>query len=666
MAIYRFTLDGNLLADEPIGWQDFISELRRDKEIRGQLLLTDITLFFKKGTDGYAHLKPLIDCQGFCSESEILIDEDCNEDGNWVQIVDGLIIYTLVKEYLSTCILECKLKDNSYSAKIDNNKNVEAYVTVGRSKSDETIIVADSDIVQFFDVVTGNYTGTVKIWPVYGCFKFILHYMTDGEIDFVSDYFFGNLVSGDGRFMCITTGEQIRLGSGGAPTIVPFISFQKLFEEVNKKVPIGFTIETNVVSGRKQMRIEPQSYFFQTGTSTTLNDVKGIIKSVNTAELYSRLKIGSSDTLPFVAGQTDFPNDVAFVGTKEESYTMTGKCNIDNTLDLVSEWIIDTNIIQSVFSNGDSGYDENIFFVMVDYIVADQAIQYDVFASAPPIFYNGFLRNSEVAARWFGGIPNSIALYLGPPTASDFQASITGFGMASNNIAVSPAFEPIIFNNDFTPPNFDSGGNYSTITFEYNAPTSGYFTFFSRLIGTFMIENFDNQLGATVTLNGFINRYDAAGYAGGNLLSSNQIFSYSQFVQRLIYFPYNLEGSAFINVNANDKIVVSLQVLPLVTSLYNVDATVDVGSIFGCTDSITSGGVFQTYNPEDFKAYQYNFDYPLTFADFQTIVANPLKLLAFNDGTNDFSGWIENMKYKHKEGTASFVLTKSLFKTICE
>lgn len=655
--MFRFTLDGNVLSDEPEGWQDIISELRRDKEIRGQLLLIDLTLRFNGRSDGYAILKPLIDCQGFCAFSTLSIEQEC--DGVFVEIYDGIIFYTLVKEFLSPCILECTLKDNSFSAKIDNNKNIEAFVNVGRSKNDEVISAAQQEVVKFFGVVTGNYDPfrAVNVYPVWSCFEFIIDYMTDGEMDFVSDYF-GLASVTDGKFMTITTGEQIRVGSTG--TIFPFISFQKLFEEVNKKVNISFSIETNA-SGRKQMRIEPSPYFFNTGTSVTLNNAYGIVKSVNTAELYSRLMIGG-ETLPYDLGLNDFPTDVPFVGFQEESFTLTSICNIDNTLDLVGEWIADSNIIQDIFSNGNSGYDDNIFFIMADYITTNQAIQTDVFdTGGPPVFYNDFLRNANIAARWFGAVPNSIALYLGPATNAEFQATKTNT-QSSGVIVVNPVFQPVTFQDDFTPPNFDSSNNYSPITSEYTVPVTGYFSFFTLLTGTYTANDTDNQLFVTVQLKGFIQVFDAA----GNLLSSNSVFDYVTQADHGTTYPYSLSGSAFIHVNATDRVLVMLEAYPVLTSSSYLTLTVEAGSQFGCLNSVTGGGNYQTYNPEDFKAYQYNLKYPITFADYQTIIANPLKQIVVSDGANTITAWIDNMKYHHKEGFAEFVLVNSLVKTVCE
>lgn len=672
MALFRFTLDGNILADEPEGWDKIISELRRDKEVSGQLLLMDLTLFFHGGTDGYNILKPLIDCQGFCAFSTLKIEQSCNNDNDFTEIYNGIIFYTLVKEYLTPCTLECKLKDNSYAAKIDNNKNIEAFINVGRSKNDEAISAAQQYIVKFFNPndILGNYTSPVKVFPVWACFEFIIDYMTDGEMGFVSDYFRGNLLGEtDGQFMTITTGEQIRVGHGGNSTNFPFISFQKLFDEVNKKINIGFSIKD--VGGVKKMRIEPKSYFFNETSSVTLNNVKGIVKSVNTAELYSKLVIGSSQTLPYELDPASgcaacFPTDITFVGFKEETFTLTGKCNIDTELNLVSDWIIDSNIIQKIFVGGETDYDDDIIFVMADYISATPvAIKYDVFGNGPPYFYNGFLRNSEVVVRWLGAVPNSIALYLGNGN-DDFRAEGTTYIPSSGTTSIPHPdvflIEPTSFQDDFNAPNFDTNGNYDNAGWFYTAPSSGLFTFDTFL--PFEINKLQ-QVPLSVRLRGYFRVYDSFGIGVNPVLQSLLFQDTGTLVLPAVTTNVNLQGSFLVYMNAGEKIYVGYQIGRIAaqqSGSYRVLPT----RTFACTSSETGGGIYQTYNPEDFKAYLYDFDYPLTFADFQTIIANPLKLIDFNDGTNFISAWIDNMKYDHQKGKAKFTLINSVPKTECE
>lgn len=270
MELFRFTLDGTVLSDEPEGWDKITTELRRDKEFRGQLVLMDLTLFFKKGTDGYSAIKTKLDCEGFCSSSTLLIEQKC--EGTWTEIFDGILFYTLVKEYLTPCVLECKLKDNSFASKIENNRNQKAYLNVARSKNDEAITVPTTYQVEFFDPATGNYSNKVYCWRVEECFSFIVAFMTDNEIAFTSDYFG---TGGEFEYEMITVGEQIRTFVGGS-TKYPFFSYNELFTEMNKKHCLGFRVE--VISGQITLRIEPMSYFYNGATSLTLDNVMHIKK----------------------------------------------------------------------------------------------------------------------------------------------------------------------------------------------------------------------------------------------------------------------------------------------------------------------------------------------------------------------------------------------------
>lgn len=328
---------------------------------------------------------------------------------------------------------------------------------------------------------------------------------------------------------------------------------------------------------------------------------------------------------------------------------MTGRCNIDNTLDLVSDWIIDSNVIQDVFTNGNTGYDDDIFFIMCDFDTS-VAVQTDVFGTGgAPLFYNDFLRNANVAQRWLGGIPNSIALYLGDGN-DEFRASVNAEILHLVTVTAAPAFiDPLEFQNDFTAPNFDPNNNYSTITYEFTAPATGLYSFNTRVVwkegptGTTAFDDFFRNNIFTVI------RTPLQDYEQNFSLVSGECVS------------FNTPPPTYLQGGDTVKVVIKFDLGVVIVA--TIPFTAEIGSYFTCLSAANGGGIFQTYNPEDFKAYQYEFqDYPLTFAQYQTIVANPLKLLE----ANDINGWIENMKYRHKEGKADFVLSKSLPKTICE
>lgn len=662
MELFRFTLDGTLLSDEPEGWDKITTELRRDKEFKGQLVLMDLTLFFKGGTDGHTILKTKFDCEGFCSSSTLMIEQKCS--GGWTEIFDGILFFTLIKEYLTPCVLECKLKDNSFSSKIENNRNQKAYLNVARSKNDETITIPTTNLVKFFDPNTGLYTGRVNCWRVEECFRFIIAFMTDNEIAFVSDYFG---TGGEKENEQITIGEQVRLQSAGGSLKYPFYSYNEIFTELNKKHNLGFRIE--LISGQLTMRIEPLTYFYNGATSLTLNNVMHIKKSVDTSQLYSVLKFGSEETIDYVAGQTDFPEQINFAGFKEEQYNTVGKCNIDAELNLVSSWIISSNVIQDVYVNGNTDYDDDIFIVETEFTGGlYQAIASDTFALGLPFFYNDALRNVKVSERWFGGVANSIALYLGNGN-DEFLARQTD---VQPSTIPSENFGPFPFPDDFTPPNNDPNNNYQTAAtpaatrYAYISPAAGMYTFKTHL--RFNLISFSDPLG---------NRYiqkkiQFRRYNSSNVLLATFEKEYrwsTSFNSALSPDITQITGSPITGITD----VYNTQTMYLdggdyvhvfITGISTVGVSQNImewaaGGTFQCLNSANGGGIYQTYDPQDFKAFLYEFDYPLTFAQQQTIMSNTMKKIIVNPSTDNIVAWIDNMKYPHKGGNTKFILNNS-------
>jgi len=663
MALFRYTLDGNVLADEPIGWQDLVTELKRDKAVLAQLKVMDSSLSFAGGTDGYAILKPKIDCEGFCSYTEILIEQNCGD--GWVTIFEGFIFFTDIKENFMTCVLECKLTEGTYYSFIHNNRNQRAYINVGRSKNDETFTAPTAVAIKFFDpnAAIGVYDNSVYCWYVRDAFSFIISFMSDNTIGFTSDYFG---VGGEFEGEMITTGEQVRLRILGGSVKYPFFSFNDLLTELNKKHCLGFAVEE--IAGVQTIRVEPRSYFLNSGISTTLSGVNGIVKSVDISQLYAILKFGSDKTIDYVAGATDFPEDITFAGFKEEQFNTTGRCNIDTELDLVSEWVISSNVIQDVYVNGNTDYDEDIFIIETDAPNTLQATKSDTFLLGAPYFYNDALRNVEVSERWFGGVANSIALYLGNGN-DEFRAEQT-VQQSSNLIET---VEPFPFINDYDPPNNDPNSNYQTAAlpaiteYAYIAPASGMYAFHVRLflyIDTFYdLGNPNRFIRKTVN----IKRYNAAGVL-------QQTFSQVNTYSRTVLCPatlsctvpgrYQIDFSQTLYMAATDY--VRVQIVGLATVAASSSCHWDTGGIFECTSAANGGGIFQTYDPQDMKAYLYDFDYPMSFADFQLITTSPLQRITFADENNSVDGWIDNMKYNHTKKLAQFRCINSVQNTDCE
>ena len=117
----------------------------------------------------------------------------------------------------------------------------------------------------------------------------------------------------------------------------------------------------------------------------------------------------------------------------------------------------------------------------------------DYIIMAPPFVYNIGLANFASIVNWLGNIPNSIVKFFG--TGDDnFLASIT---TDTPYVAFPASTDPIIYDDDFTLPNFDTNGNYDPATGRYEIPADGLYSF----KGNFLM-NFLGELGPDVITNG--------------------------------------------------------------------------------------------------------------------------------------------------------------------
>ncbi|MBK9526714.1 MAG: hypothetical protein IPO39_18870 [Bacteroidetes bacterium] len=92
-------------------------------------------------------------------------------------------------------------------------------------------------------------------------------------------------------------------------------------------------------------------------------------------------------------------------------------------------------------------------------------------------YYNFGATNAQIASRFLGAVPQSIATFLGAGN-DEFQASKT---QTETKQYPDIVFEPAVFQDDINNPNFDTSLNFDTATGEYTLPASGVFSFKASL-----------------------------------------------------------------------------------------------------------------------------------------------------------------------------------------
>lgn len=466
-SMFEFELDDQLFSDEPTGWDSLVSEITRDFSVHGLLTGTKATLTFTG--DMYAYLKCVYDSSSFCSEVKIKIYERCNEGANRDLVFNGLIKSIDLSELLDKCTISAPVQDNSFYARINNNKSIKAFPHVGKSKNGFDITPASAVNVKLFDPVTGTYPvfGGItyrKSYRLFELLKFIIAFVSDDEIDFASDL----LDTGEWKDELITNGKHISTGipSDAADLDIGSFSFQEAIDEVYKIGNIGFFVD---LSGpRPLFRVEDESYFYGQNVTDILQFANGVVKKVKQDQLYARIGLGSDKLMDDAPAVNHFPERISFTGFNDEEFHLIGNCNTDTKLDLKGNWIRSSNVIEFCFMNPDTQgtYDADFVFVSAEDLGSGnyRAKQYDIFGNAAlPYYYNGSITNDQIVDRFFGAVPSSIASFLGGGN-DQFEARLTGNQNVPQFSSAGLLSAILAYNNDYTLPNVDPNNNYGNGT----------------------------------------------------------------------------------------------------------------------------------------------------------------------------------------------------------
>ena len=655
-------INGIEIIETPEGWEDITTTLRMDKELKVLLELFENPLTFYE--DGYRLLKATFGAFGYCFSYPVIIYRE-DELGQYLPIYNGTLFFKDIEfaEGVNSgdFYAKCQFTDNSFFAKIYNNRNIKAKIYVPKSKSVVDITAAQYGRVKFFDPTTGTYyphlTGAGyerndTAFKVYDVLRFLVDFMSDGQVDFISDYF---SAGGVGEGAMITCGIVPRftpsaVGTGLTQELFnqsfPDLSFADVFKELDKVYYLG--VRAGYDGARPFIRIEDNAYLTPNTILQNLPNVERLKRKTAVEYLYAKVTFGSS----IVTNETflHFPSYIRFLGVKEEEYVIVQDCNTDRELNLVNDWIIDTNTIEDLVVNATTvpiTNDSEIILIdcVYDASTDQDAKQTNWLAGTPPYYYNELYINSNKAQRYLGGIPSSIAANLG-------NADETFTAESSNP---DPTF-PFYYDNGGQPELLikcdveltDPSSRYNNASFYYDASTTGVYSFY----GLVKMELL-NLAGSTVLNNRsslVLRRTD----------SSNVFISDTEIAFQLTQLPaiantsqiISFSGTGSVVLNSTDRCYLYLKVDGDL-----VNYRVYINNQYGCIATSNGGGIYKDYDPRDYPIIRNQFDYPMSFKEFRMLRNQPLGLLSF--GVNDsqtYFAWIEEMRYKHFQKSSSFTL----------
>lgn len=625
-----FYLD-NIEYQSYLNWGELTTKIKRDESLKTITVLHDTSLLL--GDEAYSYLWNKLNTEGFCTKVSFESVDQCGFR------IRGTIFLADVEFNERTCIASCKLEDNSYVSKIKNNQKIDTSLNHGKSKNGVTITNAPVYDIDYYTVSNNTYIQTSPAYRIYDALKYLVKFMSDDSLNFESNLFD---LGGEYEGLAIALGKQIR---DNTATEQPQINFEDLFNELNKRLNLILIVD-DVFSSRPTIRIESANDGYTAGVIATHNNPYELITKCEVTKLYNQVSIGNSaindDTI------YSFPENIDYVGWKEESFFILSECNIDTELDLEVSYSVTSNMIQKCIGDAPLGlaptdtYDENIFLIdtTVTGVNAGRT-KNDNFLNLTPAryFYNYRLTNSETLARYIGGIPSTIAQYSN--ASGDGLFSATPF--ANYAFGLAP---PYLFLATFDNTAYNTGGYYDAQD-TYTAPTAGVYTFNTQV-------NFDLNGLAVGQFFVYARRYDST-----NTLLETKVLYNSGIIQGIGYFPGPFiqfsSGQLSFNFILNSGDYVQIWYEGSSTLYGNILNT----SYFTCVDNTIGGGIYQVYDPKDYPVYLYEYEYPVSSSEFMDMINNKIQSIQVNYNNLLRKGWIKEVSYDHLNSIAKIKLISS-------
>lgn len=633
-----------------------------------------------------------------CADINIRIEKLCNDEWNILFI--GKIKHLNAIHLPAKCIMRCRVYDNSYSALIRERQSNSYFLNLNKSINDTEIDSCAYNIIEVFKSLDTDGVKKIAVYEVFEVFKYLIRLLTNDEVQVISDVFTtGNLANK----YAICTGAMLRLGSGGGTIsnsfnntyLIPEVSYSTLFLELRKCFRLYQSIEFDS-NGSSILRIEPENYFFK---NNLLLDIPNIPLDLEEAfydeELYSEIKVGSVNTRP---EKKYYVPNLRLYAWNEELYNNCTNCTIQRSLNLVSDWIIDSNIIFDALDGVDA-WDKNIFIIELENLTTPKKYVENIdllpnIEAPPNNYYNQSLNNYYKLINWSGGIPICIGKFYNQEkcnqsvydTADEVKLQ---HEPTHGNLGVTASI--LKFGNKLCDSIFIQNNEYSSQNCNLfdSAPMPPYIPLWNNLTGFGTVINipfygqyqFDCQANFTNIL----------GVSGGNNIGPLEeykwelkilIFTggYTQLEGGSVETPIEYVASYSHAGNFDDNFSQTLQVT---TPLLTLNAGAVVVPIFriktikiglnvnsGAAVQMNSGYFNISEQKYDFienmpqasevqRLLKYKFNYPICFNDFKNIINNRYGIIR----VNGIDTWLKEIRYEDNKISEIQLITEQ---TMCK
>ena len=603
-------LDSNEV-DNPNGVKELIQQLFYDDDLKGVFYRIDGDLTFSG--DGYDYIENIVFNQGICAQISFLMEL------SFVEYYRGIIHVPDVELNVSLGVVNAPVSDNNLSSYVYNNRNVKAHVNAAITKSGLAgFATSPRTGFQMFspDSIPGVYIYTRdNVFTVDNCFAFLVDFMSDGQMTYSSP-FFGS--GGDGEYVCCASALHI----SNDVDVYPYMSFEELFTNLNKIFNLSIYIDYS--GALPEMIIDRTDNLYTDTLLHTFENVTDLKASIENQFFFSSVEIGAEEVQE-QGGVFKFP-DGNFLGFKKEKFYISGQCNVDRTLNLVNDFIIDSNSIEDMLENQNDSFDEKVVLIQSDLPANNRATQ-NINIDGNGRVYNLLFNNYNKSLNYLGAIPNDLVLYISN-AANNAQATKGAYSIPTG---------VIIHNTEV----YDPANNYNPVTGIFTCPAgaegSYSFTF------TFTGLSYSGTLGTSA------GSIKISHYSGGAVLKGE--ITLNTFTHTVVIIDFGGFTGAF-SMDTGDYVEISgVAGLSSNTNFTSSTFTIDYIDI--------EGGIFQTYDPNDYKVMNLAFRVPLTFAEFETLKNNIIQRVKVESGKNRFYGWIKSIKRNLMTGMSDIILRTS-------
>jgi len=326
-----------------------------------------------------------------CAEIIVkVIDESCG------LIHFGRVKANTIKTYPKTKTAECKIYDMMFSADLREVIDTETKTFLRRTKNCGYIEMPQLEFNMNLDPDTLVTRADIIGYDALSLLDFIVKFYTDGVSYVYSDFLTNNKFA-------ITTGFNLHDFGTNVEDIYPTLSFGRIFDEIRKKERIYMEVQQDN-SGVYYLRVEHESYFFEDVMLFNIDGIpSGITQEFDANRNFSRIEVGSDKTDLGDTGIEYYPQ-LDYTAWNEETYAFCGTCAADknSVLDLVSEFIIDSNIIYEALNAGAAEYnnDSNIFMFRYETVVGANVPILDLDADSNTYVYNLDINNAQTLDKW--------------------------------------------------------------------------------------------------------------------------------------------------------------------------------------------------------------------------------------------------------------------------